>query len=138
MARPNLFAIDGHEYINLPITSYQPYYSVVDGEGTDRMQAEGFPMFRDPAGTFINLQITLGGAVIDGQEEEFKKLVKVLKSYGRDQFHSISHLDPDDGIITQNMYCTSTKFDLQRVTRWGEMYWKPLSLSFVAEKAYFV
>lgn len=133
-----VFKIDGYEFKNLPITSFEPAMAVTDGSGTGRTAAERQPMFRDPAGTFWNLKINLGGVVISGQEAELERLVNILESYGREQFHSITMRIPPNRIITQNMYCTSASFSIKRVTRWGETFWSPVALSFVAEQAYFI
>lgn len=131
-----VFKIDGLEFKNLPIIAYEPALSVVDGSGTDRTEAIGHPMFRDPAGAFWNLKLTLGGVVMLGHEPDLQGLVGILESYGREQYHSITMRVPANRIITQNMYCTSASFSMKKVDRWGETFWKPVALSFVAERAY--
>lgn len=139
ITKHNIFQIDGKEFTKLPIIEYDPYYAVVDGGGTGRMQAIGQRMFRDPSGTFINFQLMLGGPMIRGQEREFHELCQIIKSYGREQWHRITHLDPDEStVISQNMYCTSAKFSMVVVSFQGEPFWKPLKLSFIAQEAYVV
>lgn len=130
----SVFMVDGCAFENLPITSYKVKLHVVDNEGTGRTAAPGHPLFRSPAGTFYNLEITLGGAVIAGQGQEFARLVSLLESYGRQGYHSVTFATPS-GVLTQNMYCTSAEFTLRKVARWGELFWQPLTLAFVAERA---
>lgn len=129
-----LFNIDGYTFTKLPIAGYKTPLSVVDNDGTGRMASANLPMFRDPAGTFYNLSITLGGVAIDGSEAEFTRLVNILESYGRQQFHTVTFTAPTR-TITQEMYCTKADFELKRTTLRGETFWMPLPLTFIAKGA---
>lgn len=131
----NVLTINDQAFNNLPVWEITPLWTVVHGQGTERMTTEGNRMFLDMAGAsgFWNLRLTMGGQFQSAKDEQWQMLVRLLMSYSSVDFYPVSFYLPDDTQITQNMYCTSGNFNMPLRDRFGVTYWKPLSLSFVAE-----
>lgn len=133
MADITVFQMDGYTY-DLPVTDFVVHIENLDGDGTGRMAAYGWPLFRQPQGTIINFDITVG-APSNRPSGDFLKLYNDMKSFGRTQFRTLSFNTPA-GVITQQMYGTVGDIRAIRFHRDGEDYWAAFSCKFIAKVAY--
>lgn len=131
----DIITINDQTFNNLPVWEITPLWTVVDGQGTERMSTVGNRLFRDVenASGFYNLRVIMGGQFQSAKDEQWQMLIRLLMSYSSVDFYPVGFNLPDGTWLTQNMYCTSANFNMPLVDRFGETYWKPLTLSFIAE-----
>lgn len=133
MADVTIWKMDNYTY-NLPVTAFTVHIENLDGPGTDRTQADGWPMFRQPQGTILNFDITVG-APTNRASGDFLKLYNDMKSFGRKDFRTLTFNTPA-GPITQEMYGTVGDIVGIRFTKNGEDYWAAFTCQFIAKEAY--
>ena len=127
----DLFAIDGRVY-TLPIFSYRISTEILDGDATGRTAADGWPMFRQPQGTIINID-SLEFGLCDDSREDFIALIQALRSFGSQDFRTVKFRTQIDD-IEQLMYGTSFSQDMRRFRRDGVTYWGNLTTKFIAKR----
>jgi len=127
-----IFAIDGRELPELDITDYSIKTETLDGEGTGRSKAPGWPMMRDPQGQVINL--TLEFATTNSQNADFVYLWQVIRSMGGREFAPVKFIDPAGGVIEQDMYCTASDMKYIQIARGNKVYVSSLKVNFIAKE----
>ena len=127
-----IFAANGREYPRLHISNYAVKLETLDGEGTGRSRARGWPMLRDPQGTIINLNLEF--AASSSTEPDFVHLWSLCKSMGRTEFAAVKFVDPTGAVIEQNMYIVAAELKYRRIERDGVVFTDALKVSLIAEK----
>jgi len=135
MADTYAFKIDGRAFPDMPVISPDISYEILDGEGSGRMEGEGWPMFRDPQGCIINADIVCGLPLNHYQNRDFVDLIEILKDFGSTDFRAVTLATPS-GIITQDMYSATFKISGRKVYRDGVMYWGTLPVQFRAREGF--
>lgn len=132
----DLWSLDGRTYDNIPVIEFEFFAEILDGSGTGRMQAIGWPMHRQPEGTIFNVSMVVGIPQANtNSNPDFVHLINTLNSFGQDDFKTVSFISPM-GIITQEMYSPSYSIKMKRITRDGVTYWGTLPVQFIAKQAY--
>jgi len=134
---PGTFALNGVEYTDLYILSYSIKPEILDGAGTGRSKAFGWPMIRDPQGAMLNLNLAFGVPDFMGgvsKSVQFRHLWLTVLSMGRDEFALVRFIDPIGVSHEQNMYLTASELKYKRISFEGNIFTDPLVVSFVAEK----
>ena len=129
-------AIDGYEYNNLVFTDYEIDLQILDGEGTGRSRADGWPMIRDPQGAIFNFTIEFGGVgdLNNSNNYDFNLLWQKCKSMGQNEFVSVRFRDPTGQTIAQDMYMVASPMKYKRITRDGIVYAHTFSINFIAKQ----
>lgn len=129
-------SVNGYEYNNLSIISYAIKIETLDGEGTARSMAHGWPMIRDPQGTIQNLSIEFGGQgdLNNSNNPDFNHLWRTCKAMGTEQFAAVKFVDPTGSVIEQNMYLVASELKYKRITIDDVVYTHALRVDFVAER----
>ena len=128
-----IFAINGREYPNLFIINYAVKLETLDGEGTGRTKAKGWPMIREPEGTIINLELEFGTS--NSKEPDFVHLWNVCKSMGATDFVPVKFVDPTGSVIEQNMYLVTSDLRYKRIYKDDNtVITDTLSISCIAQK----
>lgn len=133
MADITILKVEDYQY-DLPVTDFKLKLEILDGEGTGRTLGSGWPLFRAPEGTIINVTVTFG-APINRNRGDFIKLYQDMKSFGKVEFKNITFMTPD-GPITQSMYGVAGEIVAKRFVKNNETYWAAFSCEFVAKEAY--
>ena len=127
-----IFALNNREYHNLHITSYAVKIETLDGEGTGRSRAYGWPIIRDMQGTIINLSLEF--ATSNSKEPDFVHLWQTCKSMGNTAFVMVKFIDPTGAFIEQKMYAVAAELKYKRIEHDGTVFTDALRVSFIAEK----
>lgn len=127
-----IFSLDGREYTQIDIIDYIIKLETLDGEGTGRSRAGGWPLIRDPQGQIINLNLEFAG--IDSTKSDFAHLWKTCRSMGKVDFVPVKFLDPLGEIISQKMYLVASELSYRRIQRDGKIFTNSLKVAFIAEK----
>lgn len=126
-----IFTIGTNTFESLYVVEYTFYSEVLDGPGTGRTQAAGWPMVRDPQGIIKNVDLVI--AQPDSRNAEFINLLRILDGFGSKDFEIVSFIVPA-GTITQPMYGASYELGMTRLLSDGATLWKPLTVRFRAQK----
>lgn len=129
-----ILSIDGREFTKLPVLKYNLSTEILDGQGSGRTQAPGWPMFRDPNGIIKNIDGEIGLPANNSDNSDFITFLAAMDSFGEIDFRTVSFVTPS-GTITQEMYGASYKLKLKRVIRDGKTYWGIIPFKFIAKKA---
>lgn len=133
-----LFSIDNEAFPSLNVMRWKYFGDIQDGSGTGRTEAAGQPLFRDPAGTFKNIEMEIAQPQSDNPE--FMRLLDILDSFGLVPFRSVKLLMPW-GHITQQMYSSSYSMEANAIREYDVeivQYFSPLRIKFIAERAYLI
>ena len=128
-----IFKIGGRTF-DLPVVDFAMFIENLDSPATGRMQTDGWLLFREPQGTIININVTVGLSS-NRNTSDFTGLINEIKSFGRTDFKSITFMTPS-GAITQDMYATVGEISAVRFESENETYWGALEIKFVAKEAY--
>lgn len=128
-----LFSVGDKTFESLQITKFVIHTDIMDGEGTGRTQGSGLPLFRDPAGTFKQIELEISSPMTNNQE--FTDLLNILDNFGAEDFKTVSFVAPF-GMITQEMYSSSYTLGALRIQSDGTMLFEPLRIKFIAKKAF--
>lgn len=123
--------IDGRKF-NLPVIKFKYSVEILDSEASGRMQAWGWPLFREPQGIIKNVEAEFG--IVRSDEPELPALLAVLDGFGTRDFAVVSFITPQ-GTVTQEMYGASYTIEMKRVIKDDIAYWGTLPVKFVAKKA---
>lgn len=127
------FSIEGQRFDTLPVLEFETFYENLDGEATGRMACPGWPLYRDPQGTIINVKMTVG-LCSSSKNTQFQQLISQLKSFGKTDFKTVTFQTPL-GPLTQKMYGASFSIKAIRFEKDGVNYWGSLPVHFVAKEA---
>lgn len=126
-----IFTIGTDTFETLIVSKYRFYAEILDGPGSGRTQADGWPMVRDPQGVIKNVDLEI--AQPTSRNEEFLKLLRILDGFGKKDFEIVSFVIPS-GTIVQPMYGASYELGMIRQLSDGTTLWEPLTVRFRAKK----
>jgi len=126
------FALNGREYKDIYITDYRVKLETLDGDGTGRSKAYGWPLIRDPQGQIINLVLEFFGS--SSGNNDFRHLWNVCKSMGKTDYALVKFRDPLGSVIEQRMYLVASELKYKRIEFNGQVFTDRLQVSFIAEK----
>lgn len=126
-----VFTIGTHTFETLVVSNYRFYAEILDGPGSGRTQAEGWPMVRDPNGLIKNVDLEIW--MPDSTNPEFLNLLRILDNFGKKDFEIVSFVIPA-GVIVQPMYGASYEMGMRRLNTDGSSLWEPLTVRFRAKK----
>ena len=130
-----MLVLNDYKYTNLVIVDYSIDLETLDGDGTGRTKAWGWPLIRDPQGQIINLAIEFGGAgdKNNSTNPDFNHLWNACRSMGRTDFVRVRFMDPTGAIIEQNMYLVTSSLRFKRIEHDGTVLSHSLTVYFIAE-----
>ena len=129
-----ILRLDGREYHELAITSYEIELKTLDGEGTGRAKAYGWPLIRDPEGSILNFYFEF--ARTNSKNPDFIHLWNTCKKMGREEFVPAMFLDPIGDIIEHNVYLVVARLKNKRFEQDGTIYTDVIKVNFIAERGF--
>lgn len=127
-----IFEIDGKDFSSLGIITYKVDSKILDGAGTGRMQAEGWPMFREPQGVIKNISLTIRPQ--NSANSLFLDFLEILDSFGSKDFREVYFVSAGES-IRQEMYGASYSLDTFRIDEDGTEHYNQTPVEFIAERA---
>jgi len=129
-----VLSIDGKTFGSLPVFEFSIDTQILDGDGTGRMQAFGWPMFRDPNGVIKNISGRIGLPNNASNNSDFIDFIAAMDRFGTQDFATVTFHTPS-GTISQKMYGASYRVEAKRFTDNGITYWGSIPFQFVAKEA---
>ena len=127
-----ILTVNGRSYDNLDITDYEIEVNTLDGDGTGRAKAYGWPLIRDPQGIITNLYLEF--ACTNNKNPDFIHLWQTIKSMGTQEFVPIRFIDPIGEVVEQNVYLVAARMKNKKFELDGKIYTDVIKVSFIAER----
>jgi len=127
-----ILEIDGKRYDKVPIINYEVSPEILDGEGSGRSKAQGWPMIRDPQGAMIHLNVEFG--LTDSENPDFIELWNKILSLGREESVFVRLILPVGELLAQDMFAVPSPIKVRRINRNDIIYNETWKVNFIAVK----